>query len=70
MVGLEPNYIHGTLANDPVSLGDLKLGSPVEIPLADMQDWCYFQGDEPIGLFSIVAVRESMRRMRASGEAS
>lgn len=66
VIGLEPHYIHGKLANDPVSLGDLTLGSQVEVPLKDMWDWCYCKGDELIGLFS----REAIAQAAASYEDS
>ena len=52
VVGLEPNYVHGTLANEPVDLGELKLGSRVEVPVADVEDWAYKVGEEFEGLFT------------------
>ncbi|MFK8113105.1 MAG: DUF2314 domain-containing protein, partial [Rubripirellula sp.] len=48
VIGLEPKYVHGNLANDPVDLGDLKLGSQVEFPIEDVCDWCYLENDEPV----------------------
>ena len=62
VIGLEPRYVHGKLANDPVALGDLKLGSQVEVPLEDVQDWCYLKNDEPVGLFSLAAIQKSQER--------
>jgi uncharacterized protein YegJ (DUF2314 family) len=50
--GLEPEYIHGTLGNDPVNLGNLKLGDRVEVPLKDLNDWVYMRDDKPVGLFT------------------
>ncbi|MCM2373252.1 DUF2314 domain-containing protein [Aporhodopirellula aestuarii] len=58
VIGLEPHFVHGYLANDPVALGDLKLGSQVEFPIEDVCDWCYQKDDEPVGLFSLEAIRQ------------
>lgn len=55
---LSADNIKGKLANDPVDLGDLKIGSEVDVPLSDMQDWCYLEGDKPIGLFSLYAIQK------------
>lgn len=63
VIGLEPRYVHGTLANDPVALGDLKLGSQVEVPLEDVQDWCYLKNGEPVGLYSLAAVQKAHERL-------
>ena len=57
VTGLEPEYVHGTLGNDPLDLGDLKFGSVVEVPVDDVEDWYYTIGDvEPVGIFSLKAV--------------
>ncbi len=59
VVGIEPHYVHVNLANDPVELGDLRLGSRVEVPLEDLCDWCYFVGEQPVGLFTLEAIKMS-----------
>lgn len=56
--GLEPEYIHGKLANDPVALGDMKLGDRVEIPVKDLNDWAFFRKDRPVGLFTVEVIRQ------------
>lgn len=56
--GLEPEYIHGTLDNDPVDLGDLKHGSRVEVAVKDLNDWAFLQNDEPVGLFTVKVLAE------------
>lgn len=56
--GLEPEYIHGTIGNDPVDLGDLKLGDRVEVPLADLNDWVFVRDGQPVGLFTIKVLEE------------
>jgi len=62
VIGLEPRYVHGKLANDPVALGDLQLGSQVEVPLEDVQDWCYLKNAEPVGLYSLAAIQKAQER--------
>jgi len=53
VIGLEPEYIHGKLGNDPVDLGDMKLGDQVEVPLKDLNDWAFIRDDKPVGLFTM-----------------
>jgi uncharacterized protein YegJ (DUF2314 family) len=53
VVGLEPDYVHGNLGNEPVALGELKLGDRVEVPVKDVTDWAYIRNGEPVGLFSV-----------------
>ena len=59
VIGLEPNYIHGTLANDPVDLGDLVLGSQVEVPVKDLNDWAFFKDGVANGMFTVAAIHEA-----------
>ncbi len=42
VTALEGDYIYGTLGNDPVDLGQLKYGSRVRVPVAELNDWVYF----------------------------
>ncbi len=44
VTAIEGETIRGTLGNEPVNLPGLKLDSPVEAPLKDLNDWMY--GDE------------------------
>ncbi len=64
VIGLEPEHIHGKLANDPVDLGGLKLGDQVEAPLSDLNDWVYShkEGEEPIGLFTVKVVADAWKQ--------
>lgn len=65
VIGLEPNYIHGTLANNPVDLGGLELGDRIEVPLTDLNDWAYGSPDGEInGLFTLKAI-EAIQAARA-----
>ncbi len=61
VVGLEPEFIHGKLANDPVDLGELKLGDQIEVPLTALNDWAFShtENDEPAGLFTVKILTET-----------
>ena len=57
--------IFGKLGNRPVSLKGLDLGSPVAVPVEEINDWCYtINGGPPVGLFTLSAVNEAERRFR------
>lgn len=63
VTGLEPDYIHGTLGNDPVALEGLRFGSTVEVPLCDLNDWCITATDGGItGLFTLKAIEAAEAR--------
>jgi uncharacterized protein YegJ (DUF2314 family) len=63
--GIASGVIFGKLGNAPVALKGLKLGSPVEVPVEDLNDWCYQTGDdEPVGLFTLKPINEAERRFR------
>ena len=69
VTGLEPEYIHGKLGNEPVALEGLQLGSVVEVPVADLNDWFYAIGEaEPVGLFTVKVVQEAQDRFREERE--
>lgn len=64
VTGLEPDYIHGRLSNAPLALEGLKLGSQIEVPVSEINDWVCVTGDGgPKGGFTIQVV---MSRERAS----
>jgi len=56
--GLEPEFIHGKLGNDPVDLGDMKLGDQVEIPVKELNDWLFMRDGQPVGLFTVKVVSD------------
>jgi uncharacterized protein YegJ (DUF2314 family) len=65
--GLEPEYVHGHLMNEPFHCKNLKQGSQVEVPVAEISDWlCPDENDEPIGNFTHQAVRKSARGEKAA----
>ena len=49
------------ISNDPVDLGDLKFGSQVEFPVEDVQDWCYLNDGQPVGLFRLDAIKKAQQ---------
>jgi uncharacterized protein YegJ (DUF2314 family) len=60
VTGLEPDYVHGTLANAPVNVEGHRLGDLIEVPIADLYDWGIAKqgADAPLGLFTEKVVRE------------
>jgi uncharacterized protein YegJ (DUF2314 family) len=67
VTGLEPDFIHGTLANQPVELDNLNAGDIVEIAVDKLYDWAIAgEGTEPLGLFTeqiVHAVQQEARRV-------
>ena len=70
VVGLEPDYVHGKLANDPVNLGALKIGDQVEVPAADLNDWTYRHSDdaETVGLFTVKVLTDAYQQQIAEAK--
>lgn len=50
--------IIGQLANDPVDLGELKLGSRVKVNRAVVEDWTILRGEQSLGMFTVPIVRQ------------
>lgn len=60
--GLEPEYVHGHLMNEPIHTTKLKKGALVEVPVADVSDWiCADVQGEPLGNFTHRAVAAAAR---------
>jgi uncharacterized protein YegJ (DUF2314 family) len=55
---IQREVIFGKLGNDPIELGDLKYGTPVEVPIADVCDWTYLRGEELVGGFSAKVLQD------------
>ena len=61
--GLEPEYVHGHLMNDPLHPTKLKKGSQVEVPVAEISDWiCPDAKDEALGNFTHQAVLQAAKQ--------
>ena len=67
VIGLEPEYIHGKLANDPVDLGGLKLGDQAEVAVKDLNDWTFSHQEsaEPTGLFTMKVLAEAFKAQQS-----
>lgn len=65
--GLEPEYIHGHLLNEPFHTKKLKQGSQVEVPVSTLSDWvCADADDKPLGNFTHLAVQKAAQREASS----
>jgi uncharacterized protein YegJ (DUF2314 family) len=66
VTGLEPEYIHGTLANEPVDVEEYRLGDRLEVPVSEIYDWAIAKhgADAPLGLFTEKVVRAIQREAR------
>jgi len=66
VTGLEPEYIHGTLANEPVDVDGYHHGDRMEVPVGDLYDWAIAKqgADAPLGLFTEKVVRAVQREAR------
>jgi uncharacterized protein YegJ (DUF2314 family) len=59
--GLEPEYVHGHLLNDPMHTTKLKKGAQVEVAVAEISDWiCADAEDNPLGNFTHLALKNAM----------
>ncbi len=73
VTAIENDTIYGTLANDPMDLGPLRLGSRVRTSRSELNDWMYFDAEDQMqGGFTVKVVdaisRERARQSRASDE--
>lgn len=50
--------IEGRLGNDPVDLGDLKIGSKVEVEISQLKDWVFLRNQAPVGLFTVPVIQQ------------
>ncbi|MEW6304265.1 MAG: DUF2314 domain-containing protein [Verrucomicrobiota bacterium] len=66
--GLEPEYIHGHLGNNPVNLDGMKLGDQVEVPLKDLTDWVFIRDAKPVGLFTPKVIDQVQAERGTKGE--
>lgn len=58
--GLEPEYIHGHLLNDPMHTTKLKKGAQVEVAIAEISDWvCADSENNPLGNFTHLALQKA-----------
>lgn len=60
---IEGETIHGKLDNDPVN-PDLKCGESVSVPLSDLNDWAYSDGEKMVGPFTLEVLQNAARERR------
>jgi len=58
---ITPICVWGLLGNEPSDLPGLRLGSRVEVPLDDIEDWSYLRDGKTIGGFSIAVLLKRNR---------
>jgi uncharacterized protein YegJ (DUF2314 family) len=58
VTAIEGESIYGKIANDPVALRGMALDSRVQVPVAELNDWVYTDGDEMHGGFTIKVLGE------------
>ncbi len=68
VVRIDNDRIHGRIGNDPVDLGDLRLGSGVDVPVVDVRDWVYVVEGQPRGMFGTKVLVEVQRERAAQSE--
>ena len=66
VVELKGDRVVGTLGNEPVNVEGVKLGDSLQVASADVQDWLYISGSEPVGGFSIRVLAEAMKGKQSS----
>lgn len=66
---LEPEFVHGHLMSEPFYHPKLKQGSQVEIPVCEITDWLFADGDgAAVGNFTGKAVNDARRGDRAEDQ--
>jgi uncharacterized protein YegJ (DUF2314 family) len=69
VTALENDVIYGTLGNEPIALGNLRLGSRVRVPAGELNDWVYLdQREEMVGGFTVRVLAEHARERGRDGE--
>lgn len=59
VTAIENQVIYGQLANEPVSLGNLKIGSKVRVMVEKLNDWVVVQNGQPVGLFTAKVITDA-----------
>ncbi len=65
VTAVENDTIYGTLANDPMNLGGLRLGSRVTTTAGELNDWIYFDDDGTMHGGVTIKVVEAISKERA-----
>lgn len=62
VTAIENGIIYGELANEPVALGNLKLGSKAKSRVADLSDWAYVSNDGPVGMYTAKVIAQANKK--------
>ena len=70
VTAVENDVIYGELANEPMDLGSLKLGSRVRTTVSELNDWAFISADgEPHGMFTVKVLAEASKEQQEDGSA-
>lgn len=61
---VDGDVVRGVLANEPMDLGDMKLGSKVECKLAELSDWLFLRDGKMVGGYTVKVLDEQAARSR------
>jgi uncharacterized protein YegJ (DUF2314 family) len=64
VTAIEANIIYGMLDNEPVNLKRLKPGQRLRVPVSELSDWLFTQGEELHGAFSVKVIQQIQREIR------
>ncbi|KAB2673301.1 MAG: DUF2314 domain-containing protein [Verrucomicrobia bacterium] len=67
---IENERVHGRLGNHPANLGGLRMGSVVDVSVADIRDWAYVVEGQPRGMFGTKALQDARRDRVAKTDAA
>ena len=59
VTAIENGVVYGKLANEPMDLGSLKLGDNVKTKECEINDWAYFDGEQPYGMYTVKVLTDA-----------
>lgn len=66
---VDGDVVRGVLANEPMDLGERKLGSVVECKLAELSDWLFLRDGKMVGGYTVkVLEQQAARSKQPAGE--
>lgn len=64
---VDGDVVRGVLANEPMDLGELKIGSVVECKLAELSDWLFLRDGKMVGGYTVRVLQEQAARSKQQG---
>lgn len=61
---VDGDVVRGVLANEPMDLGQLKIGSKVECKLAELSDWLFLRDGKMVGGYTVKVLQQQAERQR------